>query len=75
MNEEVGELINFYMVQFYNQGDTMYDSYNELFTQATGHFGGTSVKEIAERGIPLKKIVVGKPVIQADAANSGYICQ
>ena len=44
INREVGDLINFYMVQFYNQGDTQYDSYDELFIQATGHFSNTSVK-------------------------------
>lgn len=31
--------------------------------------------EIAARGIPLKKIVVGKPVVEGDAANTGYVCQ
>ena len=75
IDKAVGHLINFYMVQFYNQGNTQYNSYQELFTQATGHFSGTSVKEIAARGIPLQKIVVGKPLVQADAANTGFVCQ
>ena len=33
---------------------------------------GTSVQEINDYGIPLKKIVVGKPVTSTDASN-GYI--
>ena len=31
VHEEVGNLIDFYNVQFYNQGDTQYNSYTELF--------------------------------------------
>jgi hypothetical protein len=57
----VGSLIDFYNVQFYNQGDSAYNSYSELFISATGTFSGTSVKEIAARGVPINMIVVGKP--------------
>jgi chitinase len=31
------------------------------------------VKEIAEKGVPLNKIVVGKPVNQSDATNTGWM--
>jgi chitinase len=76
IDRQAGHTIDFYMVQFYNQGDTKYDSYEQLFTKATGGaFPGTSVKEIAARGVPLQKIVVGKPVVQADAANTGWVDQ
>lgn len=44
VNKEVGNLIDFYNIQFYNQGDTKYNSYDELFTKASGFFSGTSVK-------------------------------
>lgn len=37
------------------------------------NFPGTSVKEIAERGVPIDKIVVGKPVGTSDATNTGYM--
>ncbi len=54
INDQVGDLINFYIVQFYNQGDSQYNSYNELFVHATGAaFNGTAVSEIAARGVPL----------------------
>jgi hypothetical protein len=66
-------LIDFYNVQFYNQGDTHYDTYEGLFLNSGGFFTGTAVKEIISRGIPPKKIVVGKPVTPADATNSGYM--
>ena len=61
VHEEVGNLINFYNIQFYNQGNTKYDTYEELFKAATGYFSGTSVKEINEKGVPKEMIVVGKP--------------
>lgn len=69
----MGNLIDFYNVQFYNQGDTRYDSYEELFLKATGTFSGTSVQELINRGIPAKKIVMGKPATMADVMNSGYV--
>jgi hypothetical protein len=36
-------------------------------------FSGTSVKEIMDRGVPGKKIVVGKPATMADVMNTGYV--
>ena len=44
VNNKVGSTIDFYTIQFYNQGNTQYNSYQELFTKATGTFSGTSVK-------------------------------
>jgi len=44
-----------------------------LFVKSGGHFPGTSVKEICERGVPLNKIVVGKPALQSDAYGSGWM--
>ena len=68
-------MIDFYFVQFYNQGDTQYNTYDGLFIKATGTFAGTSVKEIASRGVPLQKIVVGKPLTEIDATNTGFVNQ
>lgn len=44
VNNQVGSLIDFYNVQFYNQGDTRYNTYDELFIRASGFFSGTAVK-------------------------------
>ena len=66
-------MIDFYNIQFYNQGDTQYNTYKELFTGSTGWFPGTSVKEIIARGVPSKKLVVGKPATQADVMNTGLV--
>ena len=70
---KVGDNIDSYLVQFYNQGSTTYDDHTTLFVTSNGWSLGTSVNEIAEKGIPLSQIVVGKPIAPGDAANSGYV--
>lgn len=64
--------INFFNVQFYNQGTSCYTDYNGLFIKSCTTFPQTSVQEIAKAGIPLSKIVVGKYIAQGDASN-GWI--
>jgi len=64
--------INFFNVQFYNQGTSCYVDYNGLFVTSCSVFPSTSVGEIAKAGIPLSKIVVGKYIATSDASN-GYI--
>jgi chitinase len=73
IHNKIGSTIDFYNTQFYNQGDTKYDTYEELFIKATGFFSGTSVQELINRGIPAKKIVVGKPAALVDVMNTGYV--
>lgn len=73
MNAQVGTKIDFYNVQFYNQGNTAYTTYTTLFTNSSGYFNKTSVKQINARGIPLKKIIVGKPATSADLWGTGYV--
>jgi len=73
VHEAVGDLINFYNIQFYNQGDTRYDTYDELFVKATGKFSGTALIEIANKGVDANKLVLGKPVNTGDASNTGFI--
>jgi len=73
--QKVGNLITFFNVQFYNQGPSCYTDYNGLFISSGAScpvFPYTAVMEIAKGGIPLTKIVVGKPVTSADASN-GWI--
>jgi len=73
LDKEIGHLLDWYNFQFYNQGDTTYDTYERLFVKANGYFTGTSVGEIAALGVPLQKIVIGKPCTPADATNTGYV--
>jgi len=69
VHQRVGNYITFYNVQFYNQGASCYVDYPGLFQKSCSNFPLTSVGEIAAAGIPLNKIVVGKPVTTADASN------
>jgi len=64
--------IDFYNVQFYNQGTTCYTSYESLFVRSAAGcdvFPGTSISEIHASGIPMEKIVLGKPLLAGDASN------
>jgi len=58
--------IDFLLVQYYNNGPAT--TFANIFTSA----GGGAVSELASYGIPLSKIVVGKPVNSNDAGQ-GYI--
>jgi chitinase len=73
IDQKAGAAINWYNVQFYNQGSSDYTTFETLFETSDGWAPNTSVMEINGRGIPLSKIVVGKPVTAADADNTGFI--
>jgi len=67
--------VDFYNVQFYNQGSTCYTTYAGLFNSSASDcavFPGTSVKEIVSYGVPLPKITVTKYLETSDASN-GYV--
>jgi len=64
--------IDFYNVQFYNQGAQCYTDYAGTFQTSCSTFPSTSVGEIVAAGVPLHKIVLGKPVTGSDASN-GYL--
>jgi len=69
----VGDLIDFYNVQFYNQETTSYSSFSTLFQKSDGWATGTALQEISAKGIPLSRIVIGKPVTSGDASNTGFV--
>ncbi|KAJ3074173.1 hypothetical protein HDU98_011925 [Podochytrium sp. JEL0797] len=73
VDKNVGSLIDFYNVQFYNQGSTDYIDCQGLLTKSVGFFTGTSLFEIAAKGVALNKLVIGKPVTTAGATNTGYM--
>jgi len=72
VHQEVGDLIDFYNVQFYNQGQGMYESCTSLIDGDSSTIAGTSVEEIIKSGIPAAKLIVGKPSDSTQASN-GYI--
>jgi len=73
VDKAVGGLIDFYNVQFYNQGSSAYTNYETLFQQSDGWSTNTAIMQMQKAGIPLSRIVIGKPVSSADASNTGYI--
>ncbi|EGR33385.1 hypothetical protein IMG5_054750 [Ichthyophthirius multifiliis] len=74
IEKEIGHLISWYNVQFYNQLENKYDTYETLFLESGEFFVQSSYKEIIELAeIPIQKLILGKPAVPNDASNTGYI--
>jgi chitinase len=74
VNAKVGNLIDWYNIQFYNQGTTEYTTCAGLLTQSSSTWPNSAVFQIAAGGVPLNKIVIGKPSTPGDATGgAGYI--
>jgi chitinase len=73
VNSAVGSLIDWYNIQFYNQGTAQYTTCATLLTTSGGSFPGSSVFEIAANGVPLSKLVIGKPANSGDGPSGGYV--
>lgn len=52
VHQEVGSMIDFYNVQFYNQGVGSYDTPQGLFNVSGGWCPGSSINEIIASGVP-----------------------
>lgn len=63
INSEIGQIIDFYNIQFFGNGNSPYLTYEDLFIKATSSYASTSVKEISQQGFSLDKIVVGKTTV------------
>ncbi|THU87981.1 glycoside hydrolase family 18 protein [Dendrothele bispora CBS 962.96] len=72
VDKNVGDLIDWYNVQFYNQGTTEYTTCDGLLTTSTSEWPNSAVFQIAASGVDLNKIVIGKPATTGDA-NNGFI--
>ncbi|KZP24609.1 glycoside hydrolase family 18 protein [Athelia psychrophila] len=72
VDTKVGSLIDWYNVQFYNQGSTEYTTCDGLLKKSSTAWPQTSLFEIAASGVPQDKLVIGKPATAATATN-GYI--
>ncbi|KAL4482071.1 hypothetical protein ABPG73_000595 [Tetrahymena malaccensis] len=75
LHKQVGHSIDWYNIQFYNQGDSnTYDTFDKLFISSGPPFLGTSYKEIIQiNQIPIEKLVLGKPATKQDVYNTGYV--
>ncbi|KAG6919515.1 hypothetical protein DXG01_005105 [Tephrocybe rancida] len=69
VHSSVGGLIDWYNVQFYNQGTSEYTTCSGLLTTSSGTWPKSSVFEIVASGVPQSKIVIGKPATASDASN------
>ncbi|KAK0217905.1 glycoside hydrolase family 18 protein [Armillaria fumosa] len=66
----VGASIDWYNVQFYNQGNTEYTTCTGLLTASSSNSPQTALFQIASSaGVPLSKLVIGKPGTNSDASN------
>ncbi|KAH7886592.1 glycoside hydrolase family 18 protein [Phlebopus sp. FC_14] len=72
VNSMVGSMIDWYNVQFYNQGTSEYTTCNGLLYTSSSVWPESSVFQIAANGVSLDKLVIGKPATTADASN-GYM--
>jgi chitinase len=72
VHKVAGDDIDFYNIQFYNQGFTMYENAQDLFNISSGWAPGTSINEIIAFGVPASKVVLGKPATVGDG-NNGYM--
>ncbi|PWN29301.1 glycoside hydrolase [Jaminaea rosea] len=73
VHKQAGEDVDFYNVQFYNQGKDAYTSCDGLIWEGPKEWPSTSLFELAKYShIPLDKLVIGKPALPTDAAN-GYV--
>ncbi|RDB20822.1 Basic endochitinase [Hypsizygus marmoreus] len=69
VHSAVGSLIDWYNVQFYNQGSNEYTSCAGLLTTSSNTWPRSALFQIAASGIPLSKLVIGKPATSGDASN------
>lgn len=72
VHQTVGSLIDWYNVQFYNQGVSEYTTCTGLLDTSSNTWPSSAVFQISAAGVPLNKIVIGKPATAADASN-GYM--
>ncbi|TFK80763.1 glycoside hydrolase family 18 protein [Polyporus arcularius HHB13444] len=72
VHQQVGSLIDWYNVQFYNQGSTEYTTCAGLITSSSSTWPQTALLQIIASGVPASKLVIGKPITSGDA-NNGYM--
>ncbi|KAJ7765494.1 glycoside hydrolase family 18 protein [Mycena maculata] len=72
VHESVGHMIDWYNIQYYNQGDTEYTTCSNTLAQSSSQWPQSALFQIAANGVPLRKLVLGKPATNTSADN-GYI--
>ncbi|KZP00464.1 glycoside hydrolase family 18 protein [Calocera viscosa TUFC12733] len=72
VDSQAGSDIDWYNIQFYNQGTTMYTDCDGLLTTSDSTYPDTALFQINAAGVTLDKLVIGKPANSADA-TTGYM--
>ena len=79
VHQQVGDQIDWYNVQFYNQDTTSYTDWNKLFIDSGGWCEKTSVYQMIDGNnanglsLPANKLVIGKYIRPGIDGFSGYI--
>ncbi|KAJ7648016.1 glycoside hydrolase [Roridomyces roridus] len=68
VDQAVGSLIDWYNIQFYNQGAD-YTTCDGLLSTSSSQWPQSSVFQIAANGVTLNKLVIGKPALVADSTT------
>jgi hypothetical protein len=69
----VGNLLDFYNIQYYGRQHTNFDTYQELFVDSGTEFTNISVTQLVAQGFDIEKIVIAKPVRLYDAQGAGFL--
>ncbi|KAJ7708679.1 glycoside hydrolase [Mycena rosella] len=72
VHKTVGDLIDWYNIQFYNQGAKEYNTCSNVLAQSSTQWPQTALFQIAANGVPLEKLVLGKPATNTSASD-GFI--
>ncbi|KAF8553127.1 glycoside hydrolase family 18 protein [Imleria badia] len=72
VHKSVGYLIDWYNIQFYNQGTTEYTSCYGLIHASSSNWPESALFQISNNGVELDKLVIGKPGRSVDV-NNGYM--
>ncbi|TFK95290.1 glycoside hydrolase family 18 protein [Pterulicium gracile] len=72
VHQEVGSLIDWYNLQFYNQGTSEYVTCEGLLDASSSSWPETAIFEINANGVSHDKLVIGKPAAFVNA-NNGHM--
>ncbi|KIK68276.1 glycoside hydrolase family 18 protein [Collybiopsis luxurians FD-317 M1] len=72
IHKQVGSSIDWYNIQFYNQGANEYTTCAGLLNASSSTWPQSALFQISANGVTLNKLVIGKPAIASDASN-GFI--
>jgi hypothetical protein len=69
----VGSEIDGYVVRYFNQGPSTYDTEQSLVFVSNGWALNTALEQIIASGVPASQLFVSKPATLLDASGSGYV--